>query len=116
LLSREQTILKPRMLIFGRRDATLRAFLLSTQSKRVTPSIVERARKTKPVLTRPETGGMGAREWVKPVLLCEVAFTEWTQDGRIRHPSFPVRVQCHEEFHPSLTPIRWKNGIAAQKY
>jgi hypothetical protein len=29
LLSREQTILKPRMLIFGRRDATLRAFLLS---------------------------------------------------------------------------------------
>jgi hypothetical protein len=29
LLSREQTILKARMLIFGRRDATLRAFLLS---------------------------------------------------------------------------------------
>jgi hypothetical protein len=29
LLSREQTILKPRMLIFARRDATLRAFLLS---------------------------------------------------------------------------------------
>ena len=26
--------------------------------------------------------------WVKPVLLCEVAFTEWTEDGRIRHPSF----------------------------
>src|SRR6476660_3371268 len=26
--------------------------------------------------------------WVKPILLCEVAFTEWTQDGRIRHPSF----------------------------
>src|SRR5207247_1490355 len=23
-----------------------------------------------------------------PVLLCEVAFTEWTEDGRIRHPSF----------------------------
>ena len=48
---------------------------------------------TKPVLTRAETGGLPAREWqsirwVKPVLLCEVAFTEWTQDGRIRHPSF----------------------------
>jgi bifunctional non-homologous end joining protein LigD len=26
--------------------------------------------------------------WVKPVLLCEVSFTEWTEDGRIRHPSF----------------------------
>jgi bifunctional non-homologous end joining protein LigD len=25
---------------------------------------------------------------IKAVLLCEAAFTEWTQDGRIRHPSF----------------------------
>jgi len=47
----------------------------------------------KPVLTREQTPGMGAGEWrqvrwVKPVLLGEVAFTEWTADGRIRHPSF----------------------------
>jgi len=38
-------------------------------------------------------GGLTAGEWqsirwIKPVLLCEVAFTEWTEDGRIRHPSF----------------------------
>ena len=26
--------------------------------------------------------------WVKPTLICEVAFTAWTADGRIRHPSF----------------------------
>jgi bifunctional non-homologous end joining protein LigD len=26
--------------------------------------------------------------WVRPQLLCEVAFTEWTEDGHIRHPSF----------------------------
>ena len=26
--------------------------------------------------------------WVKPKLVCEVAFTEWTSDGKIRHPSF----------------------------
>lgn len=26
--------------------------------------------------------------WVTPVLVCDVAFTEWTSDGRIRHPSF----------------------------
>jgi ATP-dependent DNA ligase len=26
--------------------------------------------------------------WVKPELVVEVAFTEWTQDGRLRHPSF----------------------------
>ncbi len=47
----------------------------------------------KPVLSREETVGLGAGEWravhwVKPMLLCEVSFTEWTADGRIRHPSF----------------------------
>jgi bifunctional non-homologous end joining protein LigD len=26
--------------------------------------------------------------WVKPELAAEVAFTEWTEDGKIRHPSF----------------------------
>jgi bifunctional non-homologous end joining protein LigD len=46
-----------------------------------------------PVLSRAETVGLGAGEWravhwVKPAVLCEVAFTEWTEDGRIRHPSF----------------------------
>jgi bifunctional non-homologous end joining protein LigD len=58
--------------------------------------LVERLRKvavSEPVLTRAETRGMGAVEWktvhwVRPTLLCEVAFTEWTEDGRIRHPSF----------------------------
>jgi bifunctional non-homologous end joining protein LigD len=48
---------------------------------------------SKPVLTRAETQGVGAGEWrgvhwVQPRLLCEVEFTEWTEDGRIRHPSF----------------------------
>jgi bifunctional non-homologous end joining protein LigD len=46
-----------------------------------------------PVLSRTETAGLGASEWrpvhwAKPILLCEVAFTEWTGDGRVRHPSF----------------------------
>jgi bifunctional non-homologous end joining protein LigD len=26
--------------------------------------------------------------WARPALVCEVVFTEWTSDGRIRHPSF----------------------------
>jgi bifunctional non-homologous end joining protein LigD len=26
--------------------------------------------------------------WVRPELVCEVAFTEWTSDGKVRHPSF----------------------------
>uniref|UniRef100_Q022T8 DNA ligase (ATP) n=1 Tax=Solibacter usitatus (strain Ellin6076) TaxID=234267 RepID=Q022T8_SOLUE len=46
-----------------------------------------------PVLSRTQAAGLGAGEWravhwVKPIMLCEVAFTEWTGDGRIRHPSF----------------------------
>jgi DNA ligase D-like protein (predicted ligase) len=26
--------------------------------------------------------------WVRPELVCEVGFTEWTRDGRLRHPRF----------------------------
>jgi bifunctional non-homologous end joining protein LigD len=29
-----------------------------------------------------------AARWVRPVLVCEVSFLEWTSDGSIRHPSF----------------------------
>jgi len=47
----------------------------------------------KPMLTRAQTTGMPAGEyravnWLQPEMLCDVAFTEWTEDGRIRHPSF----------------------------
>jgi bifunctional non-homologous end joining protein LigD len=36
---------------------------------------------------RPPPGASAAR-WVKPELVAEVTFTEWTADGRLRHPSF----------------------------
>ena len=26
--------------------------------------------------------------WVKPSLICEVSFSEWTRDGKLRHPTF----------------------------
>ena len=29
-----------------------------------------------------------AAHWVEPELVAEIAFTEWTRDGRMRHPSF----------------------------
>jgi bifunctional non-homologous end joining protein LigD len=32
--------------------------------------------------------GAAAARWVKPELVAEIAFTEWTGDGRLRHPSF----------------------------
>jgi bifunctional non-homologous end joining protein LigD len=30
----------------------------------------------------------GAEQWVRPVLLAEVSFAEWTPDGQVRHASF----------------------------
>jgi bifunctional non-homologous end joining protein LigD len=44
--------------------------------------------------SRPRFGtGMTAGEmrkvtWVKPELVCQVRFTEWTDDGMLRHPVF----------------------------
>jgi bifunctional non-homologous end joining protein LigD len=26
--------------------------------------------------------------WLKPLLVCQVRFTEWTMDGHLRHPAF----------------------------
>ena len=26
--------------------------------------------------------------WVRPELVCEVDYTEWTREGRLRHPSY----------------------------
>jgi len=44
--------------------------------------------KTSPFTPAPP-GALGRRaHWVKPDLVCEVEFTEWTTDGKIRHPSF----------------------------
>jgi len=43
----------------------------------------------KPPFANPPTGAEGRRaHWVKPQLVGEVAFTEWTRDGTLRHPSF----------------------------
>jgi bifunctional non-homologous end joining protein LigD len=37
----------------------------------------------------PPEGRLGkTAHWVKPQLVCQVVFTEWTADGKIRHPSF----------------------------
>ena len=46
------------------------------------------ARKDCPFSPKP-TGSLGrTAHWVRPELVAEVEFTEWTEDGKIRHPSF----------------------------
>src|SRR5918993_4845625 len=36
----------------------------------------------------PEKGISRAATWVEPELVAQIAFMEWTPDGRLRHPSF----------------------------
>lgn len=40
-----------------------------------------------PVVESEEAGGKGVH-WVKPELVAEIGFTEWTQDNRLRHPRY----------------------------
>ena len=45
------------------------------------------AREASPLATTP-TGLPAAVQWVRPQTVVEVSFTEWTRDGRLRHPVF----------------------------
>jgi bifunctional non-homologous end joining protein LigD len=62
----------------GFSDATL-----AELESRLTPL----ERKTTPLEEGPRTGLKGVH-WVEPRLVAEVRFTEWTDDGRLRHPAF----------------------------
>lgn len=46
------------------------------------------AQKTCPFTPLPPRPLARSAHWVKPDLVCEVVFTEWTTDGNLRHPSF----------------------------
>jgi bifunctional non-homologous end joining protein LigD len=60
----------------------------------------------------PPPGWLGRNaHWVKPTLVAEVEFTEWTSDGKIRHPSFqglrkdkPARAVIREGAPPTPGP------------
>ncbi|MFL5328477.1 MAG: DNA ligase D [Gemmataceae bacterium] len=60
---------------------------------------------TSPFAKRPKANA--PVHWVKPQLVCEVTFQEWTDDGHMRHPIFialredkPSREVRHEVEHP----------------
>jgi len=46
------------------------------------------SRKTSPLVIVPKDPGLRETKWTEPKMIAEVAFTEWTSDGSIRHPSF----------------------------
>ena len=50
---------------------------------------LERIEQTECPFTPRPPGSLGRNaHWVKPTLVAEVAFSEWTNDGKIRHPSY----------------------------
>jgi bifunctional non-homologous end joining protein LigD len=68
----------------------------------------------------PVTGAPRMRDaqWARPELVCEVRFTEWTQDGALRHPTFeglredkkPENVV--REVENAVTPVEEKTARA----
>ena len=46
------------------------------------------SRSTKPFAEIPRDPDLRRAMWAEPKLVGEVAFSEWTQDNVIRHPSF----------------------------
>jgi len=46
------------------------------------------SRQTSPLAVVPKDPGLRETKWTEPKMIAEVAFTEWTSDGSIRHPSF----------------------------
>jgi bifunctional non-homologous end joining protein LigD len=52
-------------------------------------AMLDKLRVDEPAFANPPRGAEGRRAiWVKPKLVGEVTFTEWTRDGTLRHPSF----------------------------
>ena len=67
-----------------------------------------------PILKGPER----LAHWVKPSLVCEATFTEWTNDGRLRHPVF---VKIRKDVKPrrgrlflQLTRGRTQSGLRTE--
>jgi bifunctional non-homologous end joining protein LigD len=46
------------------------------------------ARERSPLAVKPKEPALRDAHWAEPVLVCAVSFTEWTDEGSIRHPSF----------------------------
>ncbi len=80
-------------------------------------------RKTSPFESVPGPERKGAM-WLRPELVCAVNFTEWTRDGRLRHPSFqglredkPARAVIREgnDTQEAAMPAKTKSAAANTK-
>lgn len=72
--------------------------------ERTTPAYAERTLPSAPVF------GRGVH-WVTPKLVAQVAFTEWTRDGQLRHPRF-VGLRTDK---PAVNVVREVSGTERQQ-
>lgn len=56
------------------------------QRKQLQQKLAKLERKTSPFSTEPKPNA--PVHWVKPELVCEMEFSEWTSEGSMRHPEF----------------------------
>ena len=57
----------------------------------------------------------GSVHWVRPELVAEVSFTEWTRDGILRHPAFlglrddksASDIVLDREISPTAAVLHW---------
>ena len=56
------------------------------QRRDLQAKLVRLERKTSPFVVEPKPNA--PVHWVKPELVCEMSFTEWTKEGYMRHPQF----------------------------
>ena len=52
------------------------------------PQLEKREQPTPPFANPPRGYAAKGAHWIKPDLVAEIAFTEWSRDGALRHPSF----------------------------
>lgn len=80
----------------------------------ITGKLKRRARARTP-FTDPPRGAMAKGvHWVRPDLVAEVDFTEWSADGALRHPSFKgLRVDKKASEVVRERPVAVKNGRAS---
>jgi bifunctional non-homologous end joining protein LigD len=74
---------KGKLIYAGHVGTGFDAKMLAALSKR----LKKIERKTCPFATTPPKSAAPAH-WVSPELVCEVRFTEWTDEGSLRHPAF----------------------------
>ena len=72
-------------LVFSGRVGTGFSHRVATELRATLDAIGQDA---SPFSTPPSGPLKKTARWVRPKLVCEVAFTEWTDDGQLRHPSF----------------------------